>query len=377
MNYQVIPKAKIGISRTPARRSNFSYRFPSVSVFMPFNPKMVEKKQITFSLAKAIDEVVMELRDKYPGDMSLLVIQKLKAIIRNLDFNTHKKSIAIFVSPVFEKVYYLNTDVEEKIIVDEYLQIRNLLSSRKKLQPFHILLLTEKGSRIFINDTSSYINISAEAFSDNANKKELLRQPVNSSGLGVWNGFLTGNFLGGTDHSLSSVLQHNHLSVVVMGSANLVQKFKSITQNNEAIIQYFTGDFEECSLSDLRGILKSQQVRWQKIKQKDLLRRLHHASDKKALSYGFDDVQSAVLNHKGKLLMIEKKLLDTTSSFCDTGAWQDNRLNDKRIAHYNKFSNIKNRVDEIIEKVLENGGDVELVSEGFLKEYSQIALIKN
>jgi len=31
----------------------------------------------------------------------------------------------------------------------------------------------------------------------------------------------------------------------------------------------------------------------------------------------------------------------------------------------------------MIEKVLENGGDVELVSNGFLEEYGQIALIKN
>ena len=31
----------------------------------------------------------------------------------------------------------------------------------------------------------------------------------------------------------------------------------------------------------------------------------------------------------------------------------------------------------MIEKVFENGGDVELVSNGFLEKYDQIALIKN
>jgi hypothetical protein len=43
---------------------------------------------------------------------------------------------------------------------------------------------------------------------------------------------------------------------------------------------------------------------------------------------------------------------------------------------YNKFSCIKNLIDELIEKVLENGGNVELVSNGFLKEYGPITLIK-
>lgn len=38
---------------------------------------------------------------------------------------------------------------------------------------------------------------------------------------------------------------------------------------------------------------------------------------------------------------------------------------------------IKNPIDEMIERVLENGGDVELVSNGLLEEYCQIALIKD
>ena len=37
---------------------------------------------------------------------------------------------------------------------------------------------------------------------------------------------------------------------------------------------------------------------------------------------------------------------------------------------------IKDAVDDVIEKVLENGGDVEFVDEGLLKEYKHIALIK-
>ena len=43
---------------------------------------------------------------------------------------------------------------------------------------------------------------------------------------------------------------------------------------------------------------------------------------------------------------------------------------------HNTFSYIKDAVDEVIEKVLENGGDVEFVEEGLLKEFRQIALIQ-
>jgi hypothetical protein len=38
---------------------------------------------------------------------------------------------------------------------------------------------------------------------------------------------------------------------------------------------------------------------------------------------------------------------------------------------------VKNPIDEMIEKVLENGGDVEFVDNGLLSDYCQIALIKD
>ena len=101
MNYQVMPRVEVTTQRIRRRGIATGFRFPSVSIFMPFNPKIEMKNKLMFSLANVTDKAASELRDKYPGEMSVLVIQKLKAIIKNLDFNTHKKSLAIFVSPVF------------------------------------------------------------------------------------------------------------------------------------------------------------------------------------------------------------------------------------------------------------------------------------
>jgi hypothetical protein len=43
---------------------------------------------------------------------------------------------------------------------------------------------------------------------------------------------------------------------------------------------------------------------------------------------------------------------------------------------YSKFSYIKDAVDDVMEKVLETGGDVEFVDEGMLKDYDHIALVQ-
>ena len=43
---------------------------------------------------------------------------------------------------------------------------------------------------------------------------------------------------------------------------------------------------------------------------------------------------------------------------------------------YSPFSYIQDAVDDVIERVLENGGDIEFVDEDVLQDYQHIALIK-
>jgi len=370
MNYQVMPEPRVAIQRIKRPGINSVYRFPSVSIFLPFDPKMGMKSKLTFLLAKATNKAVSELNDKYPGEMSMLVIQKLKAIIRNLNFSTHKKSLAIFVSPVFEKVYYLNIDVEEQVIVNESLQIRDLVYSKKQLLQFHILLLKEKESRIFLSASNSFVRIIPESMVPENTSQEELPDQIGLPDTAAHEMAMK-TFLRHVDHSLDIILKYSRLPVFVMGTEELFTQFKNITSHHEAIVEYMKGDYEESSLEYLKKILDLCIVDWQKIKQKYLLGQLEEAANKNMLVSGMANVWQEVMNRRGQILLIEKGYL------YDTIHEEKNTLNYEMAGSYNKFSCIKNPVDELIEKVLENGGNVELVSNGFLQEYDQIALIRN
>jgi hypothetical protein len=368
---QVMPKVEITTQRIQRHRIATDFRFPSVSIFMPFNPKMEMKSKLAFSLSKITDKAITELKDKYPGEMSLLLIHKLRAIVKNLDFSTHRKSLAIFASPVFEKIYYLNIDLEETVIVNESLQIINLLFNRKHSKQFHILMLGEKESRIFLSDTNSSIKISSESLiSKNIWRNCYRKNTGYLTNTSIENEIPGKTYLPCIDNSLVSVLKHEILPVFVMGTENLIRQFKNITKNNEAIIEYVTGDFEEHSLKDLKQYLETKTNDWQKIKQKIFVYQLKDAASKNKLVFGRKQVQQEVWNHQGWTLLIEKKYL------YDVNLWQNSLLDFTILKTYNKFSCIKNSIDEVIEEVLKNGGNVELVPNGFLREYGQIALIK-
>jgi hypothetical protein len=82
------------------------------------------------------------------------------------------------------------------------------------------------------------------------------------------------------------------------------------------------------------------------------------------------DVWNAAMNHKGRLLMVEKNFMYAA----EHGGSEDEIY--KAAEPYNKFSYIKDAVDDVIGKVLENGGDVEFTDKDVLKDYQHIALVQ-
>jgi hypothetical protein len=82
------------------------------------------------------------------------------------------------------------------------------------------------------------------------------------------------------------------------------------------------------------------------------------------------DVWREAINQKGRLLIVEKNYMYPAQH----GGSED--VIYEAVEPYSRFSYIKDAVDDVIAKVLENGGDVEFVDEGTLKDYHNIALVQ-
>jgi hypothetical protein len=344
---------------------------PAVSIIMPFEPKMSLVTEVSHSLKIAIDKVEEELIKNYPDEIKTLLITKLRAVIKRLNFDTHKKSIAIYVSPVFEKVLYLDIPVEEKIMVDESFEIRDLIYSKKQIHKYLVLLLSNNESRIYLGNSSSFVQIVSNApkfagtfindkservanFSDTSERKEILME----------------KFLRHIDNSLDLILNAYQLPLFVLGTERILGHFNKLSKHKQAVIEYVKGNYEEATLDQLRGILNLHIANWQNVKQKDFLNQLEDAAGKKKLAVGMKEVWQEAICKKGRLLVVEKNYM-----------YPAEKGSSKEVIYmatepYNKYSYIKDAVDDIIEKVLENGGDVEFVDPDFIKQYQHIALIQ-
>ena len=81
------------------------------------------------------------------------------------------------------------------------------------------------------------------------------------------------------------------------------------------------------------------------------------------------EVWAAASHKNGRLLIVEKDLMFPAHQ----GAHGD-RIYKEDITLHNAFY-IKDAVDDVMEKVLETGGDVEFTDEDVLKNYEHIAMV--
>jgi hypothetical protein len=304
-------------------------------------------------------------------DLAELVIQKLRRIVKNLNFNTFKKSIAIYVSPVFEKVLYLDIPMEEKVIVDGSFEIRDLLYAKKEFHNYLVLIVSGKWSKVYLGNYSTFVKVKSNV-PDNiaAFENDTPERLANFSDPSYKKEVLLNRFLQHTDDGLKFLLHAYPLPVFIMGTKKILGHFKAITKNEKSIIGYVHGNYEEATETELGDALKPYINDWKKVKTEALRQQIEKAEDAGKLATGMMDVWKLASQSRGRLLVVEKNFMYAA----EQGGSEE--VIYKPSEPYNRFSYIKDAVDDVIEKVLEHGGDVEFVEEGTLKDYRHIALVQ-
>lgn len=343
---------------------------PSVSLIMPFEPKMNLKTELAHKLKIAAAKIEHQLLANYEREKATLTINKLRNLISNLNYNTHKKSIALFVSPLIEKAYYLDIPVEEKIIIDESFEIRDLVYSKKDLHQYLVLILSAEWTKTFMGNSNHFIRLKTDT-AENADAvwNEPPSKTANFTNPSYRKEVMLNKFLKYTDDGLSIILNTTPFPVFVMGTDRTIGHFKKITANKKHIIEYVPGNYEEAAEQEIRKTLAPYLYNWKKVKQDNILHQLDAAMSAGKLVSGIEKAWKKVAEKNSRLLVVEKNYIYPAQHVTETEIIPHDPLGKNGLF-------IKDAVDDVIEKVLINGGDVEFVDEGLLKDYNFIALIQ-
>ena len=343
---------------------------PAVSILVPFGVKISLEKELMHSLKIAADKVELELEKDYPDDICKQMMKKLSALIEGIAIDHRKKSVAIFVSLVFEKILFLDIVVQERIIIDESFEIRDLIYDKKQADRYLVLMLSGKQSRMYEGDNAEFKRIESHIPENiNAYVNEWPEKVANFTDAGDRKEIVTDKFLEHIDKELEQVIKTYQLPVFVLGVTKILGHFKKLTKHEGAIAAYIEGNYEELSFPQLYEVLKPHLAIWRHEKQEKIINLLDEADGKHRLVAGIKAVWEAVTNNLGHRLFVE-------SDYVFSAQHGSNQFAIEELSKpYNEFSYIRDAVDDMIEKVLVNGGDVEFAEHDALKEYEHIALL--
>lgn len=340
---------------TPVKKN---HAFPFITIALQTDLSIVSKSALEekWSQAVARAEAAFHAVTGIPDYMLVPAVNKLKNIISALHYNTHTKSIVVFLSPFVEKVYYLSFLINEKVSVGEPLRMRDLVTNKKEEQKYLVLLLEHEQSSIYHGEGELLKTItynSAEhikSASGNAKDKFFLH----------------------VDNVLTHVLRTHHLPLIAIGTETVLSDFKLVSKNTDDVTHciHFNHSHPDAKNScAVKQLVMPVLNEWEKHKENYLKTNLDKALCHKKAETGIADVYKAVKAKRGKLLIVERDFYYPLRFTDSSGV-----VNTSVVSSDGSLL-ISDAVEDIIERLASNGGKVEFVDNNVLHDYEHIALM--
>ncbi|GGA94791.1 baeRF3 domain-containing protein [Puia dinghuensis] len=328
---------------------------PSVAIVLPYNPKMSPRQEIDSRLQRVLSAAEKQLLAAHPAEAAMPVVRKLQQLARKLNASTHKVSVALFASEDVAKVTYMDFAVDERVMVDQPFRVRDIAGCKPSAREYLVLLLSAKESRMYCNNGTAMRMIKSNTPQNVfAWLNEVPERTANFSDPDSRREVMLNKFLHHMDEGLGAVLRVYPLPVFVVGTERVTGHFAAITRHDRNIAGYLHKQGIDASETELEEMLQPLLSDWHRTKQQLLVRQMEKAAEAGKLVCGIHEARKAAGWRNSRLIIVGS-----------TGETENPE------AFY-----FEGEVDEIVEKVLESGGEVEKIDDHLLKPYGPVALIK-
>jgi len=338
---------------------------PSVSIVMPVFPG-----DINYRIRQAERQVHKALSKAYPEDVVKAIATRLQAVIDGIDMSLLKKSLAIYISPQFSELFHLDIAVDEKIAINQSFKIRDLVYARQESVQFLVVLLSSCQARILLIDSGRISSIPGDIAPDiTAEENDIAAKVGNFSDPEKRKEILLDKFLHRVDERLSAILNRNPLPVFIVGAKRETGHFAGITHNGGQIASTIHGSYNDIPDHELTDLLKPYIKNWKQSKETALLQQLEDAQSLSLVDFGIHMVWKTA-NEKNARLLVVEKTYQYPAEYVTPAVIRQNPASSENTLF------VKDAVDDVIEKVISDGGDVRFVDAGVLSKYLHIALIR-
>lgn len=329
---------------------------PAISLILPLKVKTTLNAEAKKGVKLALNRTRKQLEESYPKEYYTAALTKLDEAAQNIDYDQLKNSVAIFASPSLSKVYYLDIPVEEKIVIDNSFEIRDLVYAKQQNLKYIVFMITARQAKIFLSDNGNMATLSLQV-PDNivAYENDLAERVTNFSDPSDRKEVLLDKFLNSIDKALTVILKTYNLPVFLLGVDKVLGHYKRITANDNSIVATIHGNYQELTIPEIQALLQPYVEGWKKKITASILNEIEIAAGSQKLISGIHAVWKAAKDKNARLLIVEKNYVYPSKA---------------------NAIHVKDAVDDIIEEVIKSGGEVQFVEEGQLVNYGRIVLIR-
>lgn len=309
--------------------------YPSLGIVFPFQPTMWNDRVMNKALAGAKRLVYAMLKDEYSIEADKKIFVRIENIFKKLDFNTHRKSVAIILGPDEEKLIYLDFPVNTMVISGNEISLLDLISGLEKKEEYFLLVLENERKRLY-----DY----------NADKlRKVYEEKGNYNETGLFNK---------TYNVIELLNSKNENPVFVTGHPKLVELFCSNHAWSKTMFTKISeyNPFEKEMLKSFENEISSHWKHWNT---KFITGKILIAQQAGFLITNIEAVTAALIKKADGLLIIDK--------------WFSKRLKNNNSLNGN--IKIKNSFLQEVENFLARGNRVLFTEERALKYPGSVALL--
>ena len=333
---------------------------PSLVITMPFQPRIQSPRLLERYARKVFSKAKSALcSDPYTGDPAP-VIRKLHSQFAALDYQSTKKSIALFVTGSIDKIFYVDMPLEENLCINGSFYMRDLVHQKRKVKDYLVLAINkscantyagnEDKLRLLKTDSSSHL------FDYSTGRSEVQKSNFKPSGE------TETDFLNMLALQFSWVTDQFPCPVFIMGNKKQVSAVFENIKNRKNVVQLIHRSID---ISDTRRIsahLKPFLQDWDTVWQTYLMQQMEEARADRKLISGLNSVCDAMKKPTRGLLLIDEQMYVP---------FKHDNTEEGTAPFY-----INDKIDKVIETAISQGVDIEMVKPELVEDDYGIAFIR-
>ena len=341
-----------------------------VSVIIPTERGFQDHKKTDAVLKKAFKQASQKLEEYGDKKVAKALVEKLENLSKDVDFSSSMDGLGLFVNEEVAELVNFPFEVEEKVIVGNSFEVRDLVFSINRMEQYYILVLSQKEARMYYGVESILQKIS------DRHKVSLTDEIMVEEPHGAWSYQKSRNtsnsyedFLIHLDKLLGHQLNHRKLPVILAGIQKDISFFEHHSQHQYDIKGKVAGNFDHSPdqklLESVQPVI--EQLGWQRAQ--EAIEALNTAVGQNRFAAGVQSVWQAAAEGRIYKLLVEKGY--TSLAYLAEDGYE--LFLDPQPEK--KTTKLPDAVDDLIEKVMDTHGEVLFTKPGELSKFQQIAAI--